>query len=162
MTPDARRALGRAVKSHRVSHGLTQRELGELVFCSQATISKIERGSAAVDDTVRARIESALDLESGQLLVECGSIAPSTADPELARRVRALELAIQTLTCAVYDLVRTETGDRRHRLDKSHASAGELTHAGRPSSEHGRFPYTRRHSDIPHRRPTATAVRPVP
>lgn len=120
MTPEARRALGRAVKSHRVSHGLTQRQLGELVFCSQATISKIERGCAAADDTVRSRIESALELESGQLLVECGSIAPPTGDPELVRRIQALESAIQGLTLAVHHLTHGGSRHRRHRFDGGH------------------------------------------
>lgn len=62
-----RLAWGEGVKILRTLHKLTQAQLAEQAGTTQATISRIERGSRQIPDSTRLRIAAALNVHPYQL-----------------------------------------------------------------------------------------------
>lgn len=64
-TQDSRR-----LRHLRIKAGLTQQQLADRARCTKQTVSGVERGTANFSAPMRVRIEEALGLEQGALMLD--------------------------------------------------------------------------------------------
>jgi transcriptional regulator with XRE-family HTH domain len=81
------KAIGAAIAAARVTAGLpTQQDLASLIGAHTSAVSRYETGRSRPPDDVLIRIEEALGLRRGQILVEAGLVDPAARS---ARRLSA-------------------------------------------------------------------------
>ncbi|HEY5902550.1 MAG TPA: helix-turn-helix transcriptional regulator [Anaerolineales bacterium] len=77
--------LGETVRRYRLERGWSIRELAERAGMTHPPIGKIERGLAkAPDPETLNKLEDALNLPKGTLLIEAGYVSPPTRHSRLA------------------------------------------------------------------------------
>lgn len=114
--------IGKAIKERREGLRILQKDLASTAKVPPSALSRFENDQAIPDDEVRERIESALGLARGQLLVEGGLVdlhiegqVYVTMVGDMERRIEEVQLAVEDLNAIMEKLRDARESIKRSR-----------------------------------------------